>query len=117
MPAEEATWLLGADLSTGLTSEEVLRRRNLYGCNRVTSPPGMPGWLIFLRQFHQPLVYLLAAAAIITASLGEWIDSLVISGVVIVHATWREVGLIARSLCGALMLGASVSWIIQFRNK
>lgn len=35
----------------------------------------------------------------------------------IVHATWREVGLIARSLCGALMLGASVSWLTQFRNK
>jgi len=39
-----------------------------------------------LLQFHQPLVYILLAAAFITLILQEWVDSSVIFGVVIVNA-------------------------------
>jgi len=37
-------------------------------------------------QFHQPLIYILIAAGIITAFLQEWVDSGVIFGVVLVNA-------------------------------
>ena len=37
-------------------------------------------------QFHHPLIYILLAASIITALLGEWVDSSVIFGVVLVNA-------------------------------
>ena len=40
----------------------------------------------FLLEFHQPLVYILLAAALITALLQEWVDSGVILGVVLVNA-------------------------------
>ena len=40
----------------------------------------------FLLQFHTPLVYILLAAAAITAILQEWVDSGVIFGVVLVNA-------------------------------
>ncbi len=40
----------------------------------------------FLLQFHQPLVYILLAAGVITALLGEVVDSSVILGVVLVNA-------------------------------
>jgi Ca2+-transporting ATPase len=39
-----------------------------------------------LLQFNQPLVYILLAAAVITAGLKEWVDSGVILGVVVVNA-------------------------------
>lgn len=35
----------------------------------------------------------------------------------IVHAPWREAGLIVRSVCGALMLGASFTWLGYFKNS
>ena len=40
----------------------------------------------FMLQFHHPLIYILLTATIITALLGEWVDSSVIFGVVLVNA-------------------------------
>lgn len=33
----------------------------------------------------------------------------------IVHAGWRDMGLILRALCGTLLLGASARWLLQFK--
>jgi cation-transporting ATPase F len=67
--------------ATGLSAEEVQRRQNESGPNRVTARRGIPAWLKFLRQFNQPLVYILLVAVGVTAFLGEWVDSSVILGV------------------------------------
>ncbi len=40
----------------------------------------------FLMQFHNVLIYVLIAAAVITAAMGHWVDSLVILGVVVINA-------------------------------
>lgn len=82
----EVVQMLGVSLVTGLSGEEVLRRQREFGPNRVTSRRGAPAWLKFLRQFNQPLVYILLLAVIVTASLGEWVDSSVIFSVVIINA-------------------------------
>ena len=74
------------DAVTGLGAGEVVRRQKEFGMNRVTAPPGVPAWRKFLRQFNQPLVYILLAAVGITAALGEWVDSAVIAAVVLVNA-------------------------------
>ena len=87
LPAEEALRLLEVDLKTGLTGNEVRHRREKFGINRISPKAGMPGWLRFLRQFHQPLVYLLLAAVGITVFLGEWVDAGVIFGVILFNAT------------------------------
>ncbi len=42
--------------------------------------------VLFVRQFAQPLIYVLLAAAVVTAALGHWIDAAVILGVVIANA-------------------------------
>jgi len=86
LPAEEATGLLGVDVVTGLAADEVARRQKEFGRNRVTAKRGTPAWLKFLRQFNQPLVYTLLAAVGGTAFLGEWVDSSVIFGVVVINA-------------------------------
>ncbi len=80
----EVLRLLGVDVSTGLAADEVARRQGEFGPNRVSARRGTPAWLKFLRQFNQPLVYILLVAVGVTAFLGEWVDSSVILGVVLV---------------------------------
>jgi cation-transporting P-type ATPase F len=83
---DEVVRLLESDLSTGLSAAEVQRRLEEYGPNRVTARHSTPGWVKFLRQFNQPLVYILLLAVSVTAVLGEWVDSSVIFGVVLFNA-------------------------------
>ena len=86
LAATEALTALGTDQQTGLNPAEVLRRQEAYGPNLVTAKGGTPPWLRFLLQFNQPLVYILLAAGVITAFLGEWVDSSVIFCVVVINA-------------------------------
>ncbi len=82
----ELVKLLEVNLATGLSGDEVRRRQKEAGPNRVTARRGTPPWLQFLKQFNQPLVYILLGAVGVTAFLGEWVDSSVIFGVVIFNA-------------------------------
>ncbi len=77
----------GVVSDTGLSDTEVLERQKLHGANMLTQKKGTPAILMFLLQFHQPLIYILNIAGIITAFLGEWVDSSVIFGVVLINAT------------------------------
>ena len=86
MPAEAVVQFLGVNLATGLSADEVGRRQQEFGPNRVTARRGKPAWVKFLQQFNQPLVYILLLAVGVTAFLGEWVDSAVIFGVVFVNA-------------------------------
>ncbi len=86
LEAAEVTRLLATDARNGLASDEAVARLKRFGPNSVTARPGVPPWRRFLRQFHQPLVYLLLAACAVTAALHEWVDSGVIFGVVLVNA-------------------------------
>jgi len=70
----------------GLAETEAARRRAQFGPNRLTPKRGKSAILLFLSQFHQPLVYILLVAAATTAVLGEWVDSGVIFGVVLLNA-------------------------------
>jgi cation-transporting ATPase F len=83
---DEALRLLEVDPRTGLSSEEVRRRQTRYGFNRITPRAAVPVWRQLARQVHQPLVYLLIVAVVVTAMLGEWLDSGVILGVVVINA-------------------------------
>lgn len=78
---------LETDIENGLSSSEVFRRQNLYGLNEIKQKRGTHPLIMFLLQFNQPLIYILLGASIITAFLKEWVDSLVILGVVLVNAT------------------------------
>ncbi|MDP6906710.1 MAG: cation-transporting P-type ATPase [Candidatus Thalassarchaeaceae archaeon] len=49
----------------GLTSEEVLKRRDNHGENKLDEKPPIPKWVRFLEQFRDPMVYLLMLAAVI----------------------------------------------------
>jgi Ca2+-transporting ATPase len=86
LPLEETVGFLNVNPSVGLSAGEVARRQREFGPNRVTPHRGTPGWMKFLQQFNQPLVYILLLAVGVTALLGEWVDSAVIFGVVLINA-------------------------------
>jgi cation-transporting P-type ATPase F len=86
LPADEAFQLLGTDPEKGLDILELRARQEQFGPNGIPAAIGHGPMMRFLLQFHTPLVYILLAAAIITAILQEWADSVVIFGVVLVNA-------------------------------
>lgn len=77
---------LDASIDQGLSSSEASQRKAKFGHNELTMKKGTSALVIFLMQFHAPLIYILLASALITALLSEWVDSSVILGVVIVNA-------------------------------
>src|SRR4030042_6575575 len=88
LPVEEAFKKLGAG-SSGLSSAEAADRLKKYGLNELKSKK--PSVMMrLLRQFNNPLVYVLFVAAAITGTLtlrGEHMlpDTSVILGVVILN--------------------------------
>lgn len=86
LPVDDVGKKLEVDISAGLSSDAVKERRELFGLNQITPKKGTPLWLQFLLQFHQPLIYILLAATVITLFIGEWVEASVIFGVVFINA-------------------------------
>jgi len=70
----------------GLSSAEVIARRNKYGENKLTEKPPRGLLVRFFYQFHNVLIYVLIGAGVVTALLGHWIDAGVIFAVVFLNA-------------------------------
>lgn len=77
---------LSTDAEHGLDPAEAAVRLTRDGPNRLTPARSTPAFIRFLQQFHQPLIYILLAAAAVSGVLGEWTDASVIFGVVLVNA-------------------------------
>jgi len=91
--AEDAARRLDVDWQAGLSDADAAERLARHGPNRITEQATRPAWKRFADQLTQPLVLVLIAAGLITGGLGEWVDSSVIFGVVLVNAVigyWQE---------------------------
>ncbi len=86
LPTARALELLESNAKQGLAADEAARRLEQFGPNQMSTGKRMPSWLRFLLQFHQPLIYILLGATLVSAMLGEWIDASVIFGVVLINA-------------------------------
>lgn len=87
IPQDEVADLLGTHPQNGLDVFEVKHRQDRFGFNSITPKKGKSPLLRFLLQFHNPLIYILLAASVITAVLKkELVDALVIFGVVLINA-------------------------------
>lgn len=71
----------------GLSSEEAESRLAEYGPNelRVVSPPA--AWKVFLRQFKNPIIYVLLGVALVSLLLGDAADAAVILGIVALNSS------------------------------
>jgi magnesium-transporting ATPase (P-type) len=83
---EEVINRLGTDPQKGLMPEEAGQRLDRFGKNLLRSRPPRPAWLRFFLQFHNILIYVMLAAAVITAMLGHLIDTAVLMTAVLVNA-------------------------------
>ena len=89
-PWSEETEVVSRELEThlqnGLSDEAVKERLKSVGENIFESAKEKSASTIFARQFTSPLIIILCIAAIITASLAEWLDTAIIAFAVIVNA-------------------------------
>jgi Ca2+-transporting ATPase len=83
--AEEALRQLGT-AHDGLTAREALHRLAVFGPNAIAEVPGPAAIVVALRQFASPIVFVLLVAAVLTAVLGEYADSSVITAAVLLNA-------------------------------
>ncbi len=70
----------------GLSQKEVEKRLGKYGLNEIKEKKKISLFQIFFSQFKSPLIYILLFAIIITLLIGEYVDSMIISIIVIVNA-------------------------------
>lgn len=83
---DEALHTLSVSVSTGLDRHEAARRLEQYGSNNLPPPKRHGPWLRFALQFHNPLIYVLLVAGVITFGLKDYVDASVIVGVVLINA-------------------------------
>lgn len=86
LPSKDVLETFQVDPDKGLDTLQVKWRTDEFGPNALTARRGKTKLERFILQFHQPLIYILIVAGIITAALGEVVDSAVIMGVVLVNA-------------------------------
>lgn len=77
--------LLKTDPQTGLTDEEVTKRRKKYGPNQMAEEKENL-FLKFIMFFVGPIQFVMEAAAILAAGLGDWVDFGVICALLLLNA-------------------------------
>ena len=89
----------------GLTQEEASERLKKYGPNKLPEAKAESFFIIFLRQFQSPLIYILFGASIIIFSIGEVIDGSIILGV-----------LLFNSIIGSLQEGKAQNTLLALKQ-
>ena len=84
---------MGTDTKRGLTAAEAASRLERYGPNELTGKPPVPAWKKFIKQFQDPLIYLLIVAILISivawvadGATGVPVDAIVIGVIVVLNA-------------------------------
>ena len=87
LSAEEASARLEVDARSGLGVQEVARRREQFGPNRLEEAEREPGWRAFLRQYGDLMQLVLLGAAILSmVALQEFSTGLAIVGLTVLNA-------------------------------
>jgi magnesium-transporting ATPase (P-type) len=86
MDSAEVLKELSTDPEKGLNQKEYSQRLEKHGKNKLPERKSRSWWMSLLSHFHNVLIYILLAAAIITALMDHWIDTWVILAVVVINA-------------------------------
>ncbi|RNE49179.1 cation-transporting P-type ATPase [Corynebacterium alimapuense] len=70
----------------GLSAQEVVNAKSAHGDNILPQAPAESAFHRLLRQFNDPMIFVLIGAAALTAVLGHYIDTIVIAAVVLINA-------------------------------
>ena len=82
---EETIKISGTDAEKGLKEKDVESRQLKFGKNEIAGEKPLSGLKILFDQFKSPLIYILIIAGIITLTLKDFTDSIVIFGAVILN--------------------------------
>ena len=83
---EQLAQQLGTDLQQGLSNKEITQRQAQYGHNRLDEGRGRPLWRMFTNQFHDFMILVLLAAALISGLVGDAVDTIAILVIVVLNA-------------------------------
>lgn len=83
---EEVAAQLNCSLK-GLSASEATERQKKYGLNELREKKKTPPWLLFLLQFKDFMILILALAAVLAMFLGDLTDSIIILVILFVNAT------------------------------
>ena len=85
LPADTVLNNMHSSLS-GLSPDQAKAHLATYGANRLPEVAKRSGFIRFMLQFHNVLIYVLLGCVAATAALGHWIDAGVIVAVVFANA-------------------------------
>lgn len=69
----------------GLSSKQIIKRREKFGENTLKEQKKASKWLLFIKQFQDFMVFILLAATLIAGLLGEYIDAIAIMIIVLLN--------------------------------
>ncbi|PIR37299.1 MAG: ATPase, partial [Candidatus Zambryskibacteria bacterium CG10_big_fil_rev_8_21_14_0_10_42_12] len=75
----------GSDPHSGLLEEEIKKRQQKFGFNKLLEEKPLSKLKIFIEQFKSPLIYILVIAGITTLVLRDFTDAIVIFGAVFLN--------------------------------
>lgn len=84
-PIQEILFQLDSN-STGLSSEDAQKRFEKIGPNTLQEKKKKPAWVLFLDQFKDFMILILAAAAIISGIVGDLTDTIIILVIILLNA-------------------------------
>ncbi|SNT00423.1 plasma-membrane calcium-translocating P-type ATPase [Micrococcales bacterium KH10] len=73
--------------TAGLTSDDVAHRLAHVGPNCLPAPQRPSALRRYLSHFDDVLIYILVAAAVLKALMGDWVDCIVVFAVAVINAT------------------------------
>jgi Ca2+-transporting ATPase len=85
-PISDILEQLATDPEEGISSEEAARRLDKYGLNKLDEAPPITIWALLWEQFNDFVVWLLIGAALVSALLGEWVETGAIMAIVLLNA-------------------------------
>ncbi len=83
--AGEVLRSLRVDAEEGLSEQEVRRRREESGRNRLREARRRSAWVILLDQFKSVVLLVLGAAAVLAFSFGQWPEGIALVAVLLVN--------------------------------
>jgi P-type Ca2+ transporter type 2C len=70
----------------GLSPAEAVRRLTEFGPNEIRRERSTSGLTLLVRQFASPVIWLLLVASALSAALGEFLDAIAITAIVLINA-------------------------------
>jgi Ca2+-transporting ATPase len=83
---EEVVRHFSTNSSSGLSDQEVVKRLETFGENKLPEKPRPTLLSVFFDQFKNPLIYILLIAASIIFFTGNHVDAFILSGVLLFNA-------------------------------